>query len=283
MSEGVQDGPANSVYMQLQSFQIPRARLLANIMTGDKTGAAKELCEYVKKYVNSEEFATEYSRLREEAMPLTDRGMNLTSLKRNSEVFRTNIKNYPNDTKYVAEQQKQLDENEKRVNALMEAAKKPFPGKENWEKMYPADPAVAVKKRLQEYIQLAATVDFTAKLTGTGKKQIFVNPVYEKKSLKWKAIYRAGKDVNDVATTFVKEWLKGEIISATKTKMTAQTVNPAATPATTQNNNTNTVNTATAAEPAAPAAQPAATTPAVKTKKSLFNKLKEKAGAVTGN
>jgi hypothetical protein len=220
IDQGMEDGPANSVYKQLQSFRIPTAKLLPAIISGDKAGAAKELCEYVKKYVNSEEFANEYTRLKEDAMPLTDKGMSLSALKRNSEVFKTNIKNYPNDTKYVADQQKLLDENEKRINALTEAAKKPFPGKDVWEKAYPADPAVFIKKRLQEYLQLAPTVDFAAKLTGTGKKQTFINPVYEKKSLKWKAIYRAGKEVNDVVTAFVKEWLKGEIVSQNKTKMT---------------------------------------------------------------
>jgi hypothetical protein len=189
----------------------------------------------------------------------------------------------------VAEQQKQLDENEKRITALTEAAKKPFPGKEGWEKMYPADPAVVVKKRLQEYIQLVATVDFTAKLSGSGKKQTFVNPAYEKKSLKWKAIYRAGKEVNDAVTAFVKDWLKGEIISATKTKMTAQANPPVTTPAksavaspaTAATGNTNSGNNAEATP--AVAEQPATNTPAPKQKKSIFNKIKEKTNAVIGN
>lgn len=212
MDIGVEDGATNTVYKQLQSFQIPRASLLTNVITGDKAGAAKELCEYVKTYVNSEDFMNDYKKLREEAMPLTDNGMSLSVLRKNSDVHKLNIKNYPNDTKYVAEQQKLLDENQKRIDVMMEAAKKPFPGKEAWEKMYPADPSIMIKKRLQEYIQLVATVDFTAKLTGSGKKQTFINPAYEKKSLKWKAIYRAGKEVNDAVTLFVKEWLKGVII-----------------------------------------------------------------------
>lgn len=285
MEPGMEDGPANSIYMQSHSFQIPRATMLNAIITGDKTGAAKELCEYVRKYVNSEEFAAEYSRLREDAMPLTDRGMSLASLKRNSEVFRTNIRNYPNDTKYVAEQQKQLDDNEKRITALMEASKKPFPGKELWEKTYPTDPAVVVKKRLQEYIQLVGTVDFNAKLTTSGRKQVFVNPAYEKKPLKWKAIYRAGKEVNDVVTAFVKEWLKGEIIAAVKTTMTvkAEPVVPPAQKTNTGNAANTGNNSPSSGTPAATNEQPAATTPAAKPKKSLFNKIKEKTGAVINN
>lgn len=286
MEPGMEDGPANSIYMQMQSFRMPTARLLAGIITGDKTGAAKELCEYVKKYVSSEEFAAEYIKLREDAMPLTDQGMSLATLKRNSEVFRINIKNYPNDTKYVAEQQQRLDDNEKRITALLNAAKKPFPGKEQWEKTYPADPATVVKKRLQEYLQLVATVDFSAKLTTTGRKQTFVNPVYEKKSLKWKAIYRAGKEVNDVVTAFVKEWLKGEIIPAIKTTMTANVDQPAANPAAAPvaASQPATGKTTGESQPATTTAStPAATTPAPKQKKSLFNKIKEKTNAVIGN
>ncbi len=197
-----------------QSFQIPRARLLADIIKGDKAAAAKELCEYVKKYVSSEEFIIDYNKQKESAMPLTDKGMSLSGLERDREVIKKNIKNYPNDTKYVAEQQKLLDETEKRITALKEAAKKPFPGKEVWEKTYPADPGVIIKKRLQEYLQLVTTVDFNATLTAPDKYNVkkFTNPVYEKKSLKWKAIYRAGQEVNDAVTVFVKEWLKGDII-----------------------------------------------------------------------
>ncbi|MCH5717736.1 hypothetical protein [Niabella hibiscisoli] len=85
--------------------------------------------------------------------------------------------------------------------------------------MYPADPAVMVKKRLQEYLALVATVDFKAEITGSGSSRTFVNPAYEAKPVKWKVIYRAGKEVNDVVTGFVKQWLAGEIIAKEKTTM----------------------------------------------------------------
>ena len=197
-----------SVYNQLQHFKIPYARLLPSILQGDKTGASKELCVYVKTYFSSEAFAKAYADLREDAMPLSDEGASLYTLRKNKIVFEKNIKNYITDTKYVVEQQQKLNENQKKMDALTEASKKPFPNKEIWEKTYPADPALLIKKRLQEYLTLAATVDFKATLTGSGKKQVFTNPAYEKKSLKWKAIYRAGKEVNDAVTAFVKEWMK---------------------------------------------------------------------------
>jgi len=224
---------------QPSSFRLPYVPKikLSTIISGDKAAAAKELCEYVKKYINSEEFVAEYNAQKESAMPLTDNGTTIRTLKGNIIVHQKNINNYKTDTKYVAEQQKQLDEAQKKLDALLEAAKKPFPGKDRWEKRYPADPSILVKKRLQEYLQLAATVDFNAALTAPDKYKVvkFVNPVFEKKSYKWKAIYRAGKDVNDVVTSFVKEWLKGEIISANKIKMTAGTVSS---PANTTSSNT---------------------------------------------
>lgn len=283
-----EDGPSNDVYNQTKSFQIPyiQKAKLATLLSGDKAAAAKELCEYVKKYINSEEFIKHYKKLREEAMPLTDKGSTLANLVRDKEVFEKNIANYKTDTKYVAEQQKLMEENQKRIDALLEAAKKPFPGKDKWEKLYPLDPATVIKKRLQEYLTLAATVDFNAKLTEPDKYKIkkFVNPVYEKKSLKWKAIYRAGKDVNDVVTSFIKEWLKGEIISANKTKMTESTSaapininNPK--PATTES--VKTISTPTTDKPDEPVISTTnnqSKQDSSKAKKSLLNKVKGKIG-----
>lgn len=288
MELAVEDGPANSVYKQLQSFQIPRAKLLPSIIAGDKGGAAREVCVYVKNYANSEEFAAEYIKLKEDAMPLTDRGMSMANLKRSKEVHQKNINNYKTDAKYVAEQQKELDEVEKRIVALAEAAKKPFPGKDAWLKLYPADPAVMVKARLQEYLQLAATVDFSAKLTGSGKKQTFVNPVYEKKSLKWKAIYRAGKEVNDVVTAFIKEWLKGEIIAKEKSTMSAVIQDNKSTTVTTSTipanqNKTNTV-MESSQQSSTPVLVQADTTNTKSTqKKGGLKKLKDKIGTIINN
>ncbi|MBL7708213.1 MAG: hypothetical protein JNJ86_04035 [Chitinophagaceae bacterium] len=290
MELGSEGGDPNSVYNQLQSFRLPYARTLKNVIEGDKAAAAAEMCDYVKKYVNSEEFIENYNSQREAAMPLTDRGSTLANLRKNKIVFEKNINNYKTDTKYVAEQQKLMEENQKRMDALIEAAKKPFPGKDAWEKAYPADPSGILKKRLQEYLQLAATVDFTAKLTEPDKYKIkkFVNPVYEKKSLKWKAIYRAGKEVNDVVTAFVKEWLKGEIIAKEKTKMAGNPATPsksenaAATKpaAATSTGNATTTTPAATTGTTATEAEPAAT-PA--TKKTGAKKLKDKLKSIIKN
>lgn len=257
---------------KFNAFQIPYAKLLKNVIAGDKAEAAKELSEYVRNYVNSEEFMIAYTFLKEDAMPLKDMGSNLTTLRGNKIVFEKNIRNYKTDTKYVAEQQILMDENQKQIDKLVEASKGSFPGKDAWEKTYPVDPTIIIKKRLQEYLQIAATVDFNAKLTAhdSYKVQIFVNPAYEKKSYKWKAIFRAGKEVNDVVTPFVKEWLNGEIIAANKIKMTDNTSGPD------NNNQSNTYQSKTilANNPSSPSTDSIAKP--VKEKKSLFNKIKSK-------
>lgn len=79
-----------------------------------------------------------------------------------------------------------------------------------WEKKYPADPKAIVVMRLNEFVTEAATIDFTAKtaLSKENKKQTFVNPEYELKSLQWKLMYRAGKPAVDAARAAAQDWLK---------------------------------------------------------------------------
>ena len=291
MELGEEDDNDRAIYIQMKSFKMPYVPMLANVIQGDKAAAAKDLCDYVKRYINSEEFITDYNNRREEVMPLSYKGSSLTSLKKNKIMYGKNMTNYKTDTKYVAAQQKLSDENQKEIDALIELSKKPFEGKDVWEKAYPADPVGLVKKRLQEYLTLVATVDFTAKLTEPKKyeRKKFINPAYEKKSLKWKATYRAGKDVNDVVTAFVKDWLKGEIIATQKIKMTEKTSietnnnQSKTTPVNTSGAKTNTnQNTPVKVNTPATNVTDSAATPDKK-KKSIFNKIKNKTMGVIKN
>ncbi len=76
-----------------------------------------------------------------------------------------------------------------------------------WETVYPANYKLRIKSQLQKYLDLVATVDFDAALTEKHGKKVFVNQTYERKSSEWKMIYRAGKEVNAVATPFVQQWI----------------------------------------------------------------------------
>ena len=87
----------------------------------------------------------------------------------------------------------------------LESYKKNFT---RWELEYPADYREKVKTRLQKFLDLSATVDFSAELKQVGNKKKFVNPVYEGKAYDWKQIYRAGKDVIEPSRQFAEQWIK---------------------------------------------------------------------------
>ncbi len=205
-------------------FFYPRITTLADIISGDEAAAAIDLCRYIRDYVNTREFLDGYHQKRANSRPTYEpepmspeslEGMRASIAELESQLIE--LKKSPGENAQsialfepmVAEQRASLAEYED-----------PTPNKTKWERNYPEDPAILVRRRLQEYLDLVATVDFNAQLTAPDKYKIrkFVNPGYEAKSPSWKACYRAGKEVNDAVTVFVKDWLKGEIVSGTKTR-----------------------------------------------------------------
>jgi hypothetical protein len=250
-------------YVQLKHFKIPVASMLPSIIKGDKAGAAKELCAYIKMYFNSSDFIKDYNAKREKCKPSNEPP---PVDKETIDMTRESVKATEQE---LASMKKSGGGNKISIQAMEEDVKMrkaqlaiwadPTPYKTSWEKQFPADPAVLIKKRLQDYLATVATVDFTASLKDEGGKRKFTNPVYESKSIKWKAIYRAGKEVNDVVTAFVKDWLKGDIIGAAKIAMPAS-------------------DNAAAEKAADP--QKTTTGQPIKEKKSLFNKVKKAAGVL---
>lgn len=260
-------------YQQMKSFRIPYMRLLPSIIQGDKAGAARELCAYVKMYVNSTDFMEDYQQRREAAKPTSE------PWRPEEDMIKSQRQSVKELEKQIADLKKQKSispELMKTYEKGLEDQKKmladwedPHPNQTLWQKQYPEDPAILVKAKLQEYLALVATVDFTAPLTAPDKyKKIkFVNPAYEKQSLRWKACFRAGKEVNEIVTAFVKEWLKGDIISRNKIRM------PEDKPAET----VKTIPSTQSPSPA-PAAKADSVSKPVKEKKSLLNKLKKATG-----
>jgi hypothetical protein len=221
----------NGIAQHGDRFKIPTVKLLPEIVKGDKAGAAKELCAYVKMYCNSEDFMNDYNRLRKTFEPPRDTMEEAARAKRNATMLRSYKEQIPWQEKQLADAKKAKNTNsialyEKSLADLRKSIAEledVNPERTAWEKKYPANPSPFIKKRLEEYLSLVSTVDFSAQLVANNSNKVFVNPEYQKKSRKWKAIYRAGKEVNDVVTTFVKEWLKGDIIAAVKTKMPVDT------------------------------------------------------------
>ena len=133
-----------------------------------KVEAVKELIRFAKEYSQTDAFISSYKKWRNEKI--------------NGKKKRFGI---PNPTEML---DKALD---KSLN------------KEENEKKYPSDPSVLIKQRLNEFLEVSASVDFTAEL----RNNMFVNPDYEKKSPQWKMCYRAGKDVVEAARVEAKAWL----------------------------------------------------------------------------
>lgn len=66
----------------------------------------------------------------------------------------------------------------------------------------------AIKRLFTQAVAEAPTVDFAAKTELQSGVLVFVNPAYEKKSLTWKAMYRAGKAPAAAGVEIARAWLK---------------------------------------------------------------------------
>jgi hypothetical protein len=76
-----------------------------------------------------------------------------------------------------------------------------------WEENYPADPRILIQKRIRDFLETSADVDFAAKLIASGSKMRFANEDYEGKPAEWKICFRAGKEATEAARAFARSWL----------------------------------------------------------------------------
>lgn len=204
------------------SFSLPYAKSAAMVAKGDKVGAAKELCSYIKAYCSSEEFLKAYNKKREENKPTSEPqryDAQTIKIMKESLASMEKMAKDPNMTSYM--DKSALDNMKKQIEDYklqIEEAEDPTPNKTKWEKQYPADVKILIRKKIEEYLSFVKTVDFNAETTlNKYNKKIFNNPEYERKSTQWKACYRAGKEVNDAVIVFANEWLK-ELPAAPATK-----------------------------------------------------------------
>jgi hypothetical protein len=78
----------------------------------------------------------------------------------------------------------------------------------DWQRDFPENPNGAIARRLHEFLDLSATVDFNAKLIPQGSVMLFQNSEYQNKPEQWKLCYRAGKEATAAARTAAQAWLK---------------------------------------------------------------------------
>jgi hypothetical protein len=206
-----------------------------NLALNDRAAVTKDLLTFAKQYLSGPIFKAEYDKNRAAARPTepADRTQtkeqirqqeidklkegiqnmekvakslpaeNQKALLSSADMYRKNIKDYqdPNNKIIAGMYQNQLDQRQRDLKYFKEDTKK-------WETEYPADCKQFVRGRLQHYLDVAGTVDFSAALVEKGGKKRFVNPAYQSKNDEWKMIYRAGKDVYEQTKAFIGQWMK---------------------------------------------------------------------------
>lgn len=182
---------------------------------------------WTKAYVSSPQFAKDYAAQRTEAKPQKEvkgsiddelkqlRAQRAAELEESKKSIAEMPKEYraaaEEAMKAAAETMKQFDTPEfkkmERENIVAErqAAEEQYQQDlERWNEEYPADP---IGRRLQEFLDATADVDYGAKLVNQGGRQRFANADYESRSSEWKLAYRAGKETTDKARAFARSWL----------------------------------------------------------------------------
>ena len=216
-------------------FHYYGAEKAKNILSGNRAAIAKDLMAYAKQQISSESFKKQYELQRKNAKPAaytaklktkeeirkekieeTEKSIRETeanfktmkpdmvkALQPMMEMLKNNLKDYkdPNSQMIELFYQSEVMGRESQERSYEESLNR-------WEKEYPADYRELVKRRLQKFVDLAGTVDFSAELKLVNGKKKFVNPAYEAKPYDWKQIYRAGKEVIEPAIVFAGEWIR---------------------------------------------------------------------------
>ncbi len=205
---------------------------IKNIAAGNRTAVANDILVYTKKYVSSADFVKNYNEMRDNYKP------KFQKMQTPEEMRAEAVANHKKGIAQMEETIKKADAANKPIfekvliSAKEELKKAEDPNskhnaayaknyeqgvKQNqqnydrqiadWEAKYPSNHLLYVKKRLQEFLNETADIDFEAELITKNGKKYFVNRAYESKGSRWKMAFRAGKDVITTARTFTEKWM----------------------------------------------------------------------------
>jgi hypothetical protein len=212
------------------------AKSAKNIASGNRATVARDLLSYTKQYLNSEAFKKEYERKRLGSKPMAPqkkiaktkeeiRKERIDETKKSIEDLEKQMPTLTADVKKIMDallvsQKQQLKEFQDPDSPMIELLaqgekmavesdlKNYEENSKKWETDFPADAGGFIRRRLQQYLDLVNTVDFGAALKDVNGRKKFVNDAYERKSQDWKKVFRAGKEVNEVAKAFAMSWIK---------------------------------------------------------------------------
>lgn len=212
------------------TLNVPGSSLITKLAVGKRAAAAREICEYIKKYTSTPEFEKEYQAARERSKPQE----NLTfdqRLKRHIDTAKAEIKRSELELKNATDETEKrmiisdIDRYKSELNALTDP-KDPMHKAQmmiiemedyghstdkdwaDWKKNYPPTSKELLRKRLNEFLQFTADIDFNAKLIERDGRLRFADPNLEAKDDNWKRCFRCGKETISTARAFAQEWLK---------------------------------------------------------------------------
>jgi hypothetical protein len=215
------------------SLDVYGVRHIKNIAAGNRSAVVKDLLLYVKKYVVSGGFVAEYAAMKENNKPRdlqkaeSPDVMRANMIKQGKEFVQNaedlvkkatpetkpmfedglkaakqNLKDAEDpENKYIKAYAKNYEVLQKSIEQSNESMLK------DWEARYPSNHLLFVKIRLQQFLDETGDIDFNAGLTEKNGKKFFANPIYERKSNRWKMAFRAGKEVIEPARAFVQQWI----------------------------------------------------------------------------
>jgi hypothetical protein len=202
---------------------------------GNRGQASADLLAYTKQYLSGPSFKAAYDKMRKDSKPsepvdytrpkeqirqekIAEAKKNLATTENTIstanadmkkimqpilEMHKKNLADYQNPNSQTIEMlyQSELDRRKRDMEDYRKYSSQ-------WEKDYPEDCRIFVKRRIQNYLTLAASVDFSATTHEKNGRQIFDKQEFQYKSNDWKMIYRAGKDVYNVAKPFTEKWIQ---------------------------------------------------------------------------
>ena len=193
-----------------------------------RAAIVRGLAAFVKAYTRTDDFRKQYAQYREDNAPqkpdVSSASDATQGIKDAIKEAQDNLKNASSAEERAAIQesisamQAQLQTlNSPQMKATMEAGSKQAEAEnaaryaeelKEYAAMYPKEPNVLIARRLREFLDMSATVDFNAKVAKSFGFMRFTDPTYESKPKEWKLCYRAGKEAVDAARAVATEWLK---------------------------------------------------------------------------
>ncbi|WP_276484890.1 hypothetical protein [Paraflavitalea pollutisoli] len=212
------------------NLAFPYSTALKVLATGQRGAAVKELGDYIRKYVNSPEFAQAYKEARDAAKP-QDPADKATKLKERIKELEQDVEKTKADMKGQTGDMKKLYEGTLKMQQDMLAALKDpkhpnhkmylqdvDDADENGEQYkqavkdyqtyWPATVKELTKLRLKEFLAFTADIDFNAKLIEKNGRKRFEDPKLEAKDETWKRCFRSGKETITAARAYAQQWLK---------------------------------------------------------------------------